>query len=356
MFAKSHITVQELNDLAKQIFAKAGFTPEESDVLADEIVEAQCRGLSSHGASLIIDVVQHFTTIEPSGPIEVVKETSSSAFIRGNGNVGSIVSVRAMDLAMKKAEDSGFGIVGTSNITPFLIGSYNPLRAARKGLIGINWTATAGPGEVAPWGGRDHFLSIDPVSIALPTAADPIVLDMTWIASGGAPHLTIPAYKELGKKLPEGWALDTDGNPTTDPDEALESGVILPFGGPRGSGMMIMLHLLAQGLVGETRENTSGEYTIEGAMTTTIFVAARPDAFVSSEEFARVVSLHAATVTNSRPAPGFDEVLLPGQRGDKSRAIALAKGFPIRESVLLDKDSKEPYIPRDVYERLLELV
>lgn len=356
MIMKTHMTVEELNELAQRIFDKFGFSEEEGEVMTEEIVEAQCRGLASHGASLIIDVVEHFRKLPPSGPIEIVKDGPSTAYIRGNGNIGSIVSKRAMDMAMEKAEATGFGLVASSNITPFLIGSYNPLRAAKRGLIGVNWTATAGPGEVAPHGSMDHFLSVDPISIAVPTANEPIVLDMTWIAAGGAPHLTLAAYQKLGTPLPSDWALDKDGKPTTDATTAIESGTILPIGGARGSGFMIMLHLLAQALVGEQRENETGEYTIEGAMTTTIHVAAKPDVFVSRELFLNTLSLHAATITKARPRPGFKEVLLPGQRGDKARRVSLEKGFPILDVVLQDKDTEEPYIPRHVYDRLMGML
>ena len=208
---------------------------------------------------------------------------------------------------------------------------------------------------MAPYGSKDAFLPVDPISIAMPTAEQPIVLDMTWISAGGAPHISIPSYKERGLPLPEGWAIDKDGNPTTDPDKAIDSNAILPFGGQRGSGFMIMLHLLAQGLVGELRENVTGGYTVEGAMTTTIYIAARPDAFVSNDLFKSTVSHHGATINNANPRPGFDEVLLPGQRGDRSREIAIKNGFSIRDSLILDKDSREPYIPRDAYEHLLTL-
>lgn len=351
----SHLTVKELRSLVFRAFTKNGFDEEEAEAMTEEIVESQCRGLASHGPMLVPYIIEAFPEVEKTGPIEVVKETASTALVQGNGNNGSLVCLRSMDIAIEKSKKTGFGIVASSNVTPFLVAATNPLRAANEGLIGVNWTATAAPGEVAPYGSKDPFMTVDPICIALPTSKSPIVLDMTWIESGGAPHIALQSFKDRGLALPDGWALDKEGNPTNDPDKAIESYTVLPIGGVRGSGFMVMLHLLAQGLVGELRENKHGGeniYAMEEAMTTTIYIAARPGVFVSDDVFKSTVSLHGDTINRASPRPGFDEVLLPGQRGDRSREIAFEKGFPIRDVVLVDKDSKEPYLTREVYEML----
>ena len=132
MSNESHITVEELRDLTLRVFARAGFGEEESEAMTEEIVEAQCRGLTSHGVALIPYVVEYFPEVKSTGPIEVVSETASTAFIQGNGNNGSVVSRRSMDMAIEKAGKTGFGIVASSNVSPFMVAATNPLRAAKK--------------------------------------------------------------------------------------------------------------------------------------------------------------------------------------------------------------------------------
>ena len=152
---------------------------------------------------------------------------------------------------MQKAEASGIGLVGVSNHAPFLLGSYNPVRAAEKGFIAIHWTGTRGEPLVVPAGGADPILPVGPISIAIPSEdGEPIVLDMAWAAASGAPQMAIPYYEQIGKPLPEGWAVTKEGLPTTNPKEALE-GAILAIGGAKGAGMLAVLDIMARGLLGE---------------------------------------------------------------------------------------------------------
>ena len=309
------MSVEEFTDLCRQIFRQHGFNEEETDACTEEIVTAQCRGYISHGAALMPLILE--SKKELPGPIEIVKETPILAYMIGNSNVGPVVARRAMDIAIEKAKKNQIGVVGVNNKFPFILAGYNPSRAAKQGLIGINWLAVSP--RVAPWGSADPIIGTNPIGIAIPSNDGPIVLDM---ATSDIPVIEVIRRKKLGLKIPEGVAISRDGTPTTDPGEALE-GALLPFGGHKGSGLGIMVQLLGGVFVGG-RAGSS----IPGNLGM-VFVAMQCDLFVPKEKFLTDVSTFIWEVRSSRVRPGFERVFLPGERGDREVLRAKHEGIEI---------------------------
>lgn len=314
------MSMQEFANLCRMIFRKHGFNDEETAVCTEEIVEAQCRGRVSHGAAIIPEILEWKRDI-PLGPVEIIKETPTSAFIQGNNNMGPVVAKKGMDLAIEKAESNGIGIVGVNNKFPFILAGYNPRRAALKGLVGTNWSVAFS--KVAPWGSSDRILGTNPLSVAIPTGNGPIVLDMATTKIAAA---EIRRCNKLGIEISEDVAISTEGLPTTDPKEALE-GAMLPFGSYKGSGLAIIIELLGGALVGaKVGRSVSGNRGM-------VFLALRTDLFVTKEKFLKDVSRFVADVKNSRVRPGFKEVLLPGERADRLLAQAKNEGIEIEEKI-----------------------
>ncbi len=314
------MSVEEFEDLCRTIFRNHGFTDEEIVVCTEEIVEAQCRGRASHGAAIIPEVVEWKKEI-PTGPIEVIRETPISAYVLGNNNMGPVVCKQAMDIAIKKAEATGIAIVGVNNKFPFILTGYNTRRATAKGLIGISWSVAFS--KVAPFGSADAILGTNPLSIAIPKQNGSVVLDMAMTKVAAA---EIRRCNKLGIPIPEGVAISKEGSPTTDPKEALQ-GAMLPFGDYKGSGLAIMIELLGGAFVGaKTGRVVPGNRGM-------VFVALRPDLFVSKEQFFNDVSRFISDIKNSRVRQGFKEVLLPGEKGDRLLEQAKKEGVEIEDKI-----------------------
>lgn len=313
-------TVEEFAQLCRSILERHAFTKEEADVCTEEIVDAQSRGHISHGASIIPEVIE-WKKVAPKGPIEIRKETPVSAFVLGNNNIGPLVAKRAMDIAIEKAIRNGVGIVGVNNKTPFMLAGYNPRRAAEKGLIGINWSVAFS--KVAPWGSADPIIGTNPLGIAVPASDRVVVLDM---AITEIPAAEIRRSFKLDLPLPSGVAITKDGVITTDPREALE-GSMLPFGKHKGSGLGIMIELLGGPFVGaKAGKSILGERGM-------VFLAMKTDLFVEKDQFLSSVDSFVREVKASRPRKGFEEVMLPGEHGDKMKDEALVDGLEIEQVV-----------------------
>ena len=292
------ISIEEFAELCRKIFRNHGFSEEETKVCAEEIVKAQCRGRLSHGAAIIPEVLEWKK--EKTGSIEIVRESPISAYIIGNNNMGPVVAKRAMDIAIEKAKKNHIGIVGVENKFPFILAGYNPRRAAKQGLIGINWSVAFS--KVAPWGSSDPIIGTNPISIAIPSNDFPIVLDMAITEVAAA---EIRRCKKLGLKIPKGVAISKEGKPTTDPQEAIE-GAMLPFGGYKGSGLGIIIELLGGALVGaKVGKTVPGNRGM-------VFIAIQCDLFVSKEKFLDDVSKFIYEVKNSRKRDCFKHLFLPG--------------------------------------------
>jgi len=313
---------------------------------AEELADAQSRGINTHGAEILMLYLEYLQE-GIKGPILVTKDTSVSAFVEGNNNAGPAVARLAMDIAVEKAKVSGIAIVGANNRGPYCCAGFNPRRAARQGLIGINFSV-GGYIDFPAYGGMDPVMASNPIGIGIPTRDGPVVLDMSFSSLGGGSGTRngVRIAREAGFDLPEGVALNKEGLPTTNPKEVLE-GIVTLFGGHKGAGLSLMLDLIGRPLLGGKID--SGNPRIR-SMT---FIALRPDLFVPREQFLEDVSQLIDNVRNSRPRPGFSKVTLPGDTGNKFLAESMRNGIPIVDRPRQDKTM--PAIERRVYEELKRL-
>lgn len=294
------LEVDRFREVCEDIFLSHGFDKREAETTADEIVDAEMRGIKSHGASIVPEIVGWGET--ESGDIEVEREESACAFIRGNGSIGPVVAEKAMDMAIEKAGQNGIGVVGVNNEYPFITAGYNPRRAAEEGFIGINWSAASS--KVALYGSSEGIIGTNPIGIGVPADEFPLVLDMAVTETAAA---DIRRAKKLGEQIPGGVAIDDEGDVTRDPGEAIE-GAMLPFGGYKGSGLGVMIELLGGAWVGgKTGRDIDGNRGM-------VFMAMKPGLFISKDDFMERVSSFVSEVKQSDTRPGFDQVLLPGEK------------------------------------------
>ncbi|HSP26455.1 MAG TPA: Ldh family oxidoreductase, partial [Saliniramus sp.] len=202
------------------IFSAWGLPPDQADVTAETLARADLLGIDSHGITLIPFYADLIASgkIVPNADIKVARSFGATAVIDGGGGFGEAPAVRAMDLAIEKAEVFGIGAVGVRNSNHYGAAGVYALQAAAKGFIGLSMTAVYNP-SIVPTFGREPRMGTNPIGLAAPARNNrPFLLDMatSTIAIG---KLKL-AFRE-GKTLPDGWALDKEGRPQNDAEQAL---------------------------------------------------------------------------------------------------------------------------------------
>ena len=304
---------ERLRKIAARLLEGAGANGEEAAIISRHSIGANLAGHDSHGIIQIptyIDRMQRGHIVSEA-PFEIVRDSPTTAVVDGNWGFGYVVSERAMGMAIEKAKQNMVGVVTVSHQSHVgRVGDY-PIMAANAGMIGI-MTADSGRSakSVVPFGGREPRLGTNPICIAMPSNLEgPLFLDMATSAVAGG-KVALAAAR--GLPIPEGWIVDKDGNPTTDPNAMQQGGAGLPVGGDQGHkgyGLSVMVEIFSGILTGlGFGHDPSGRHN-DGCFMAVFNV----EAFRPLEEFKREVTDFAQYLKNSQPAAGFDEVYYPGE-------------------------------------------
>ena len=312
------------------VLERCGVEAGDADAVATVLIDANLRGVDTHGVALLPLYARRLRSgaIDARPSIQVVRETASFALIDGGNGLGQLAAVRAMQLALRKAGETGAAIVGVRNSNHFGAAAHYAMMGPADGKIGLAMTVGAG-NCMAPWGGVDNLLSNNPLAIAVPAGEEVSpVLDMaTSVVARGK---VIAAAKE-GRPVPAEWALDAAGRPTTDPHAALE-GVLLPIGGYKGYGLTVMIGLLAGALTGAALDRQVRpflEETIAPANGGHLFGAIDVGAAGPLEEFCARVDAHVRTIRESRRAPGVERIYVPGEIEHLTARERRLNGIPL---------------------------
>ncbi len=278
----------ELLAVTTAIFSACGMSGADAALVAETLVHSDRRGVHSHGVIRIPDYVRKLTVdgVDPRGVPSVVSRNGGAIVIEGNNSMGQIGGTFAMDQAIDAAREQGiaFAALRGSNHCGAL--DWYTLRATRARMCGFAGT-NALP-TMAPWGGVDKIVGINPISIALPGGKNgPFVLDFAF---GATAHGKIRVYHQKGADIPEGWAFDKEGNPTTKTALALE-GLIQPIGAHKGVALGMAIGMLSSLLSGAAYGTASGNM-VDGAKVGVdgqFFMAINIAAFTSTSEFAERV-------------------------------------------------------------------
>jgi len=300
-----------LLDVVTRVFAGCGMDEADSGLLAETLVSSDMRGVHSHGVLRVPDYVGKLTGegVDPAGRPRVVSRRGGALRVDGGNSMGQIGGTLAMDAAIDAARETGiaFAALGNSNHCGAM--DWYTMRATRAGMIGLAGT-NAIP-TMAPLGGTDRIVGINPLSAALPGDGPPFVLDLSF---GATAHGKIRVHAQKGAPIPEGWAQDAEGNPTTDAEVAL-SGLIQPIGGHKGVALGMMVGMLSSFLSDAGYGIESGNMK-EGAFPGRdgqFFIAIDIAAFVEPAEFRRRVDAAAAQIRGSTRRAGVDRLLVPGE-------------------------------------------
>lgn len=298
---------------AAAVLRDRGIDDDDAALTAEVLVSADACGKHSHGLRRLPRFVRGIDHGNVSRDADVVVDERGHgvALVDGGSRLGPVVATAALTEATRQADQFGVGTVGVHDGNHLGMLGYYTDRARREGYVALAMTNTEP--AMPPHGGSEPILGTNPIAIGFPT--DPAFnLDMSTSSISRGEVL---GARERGERLPEGIALDADGEPTTDPAAALD-GVILPVAGAKGSGLAIAVEVLAGGLVGAAMgRDVTGTYRTEQPCTKgDLFVVVDPDAFV--ERFVDRVQAFLADLTASQSAAGVDTVRLPGERSSAS--------------------------------------
>src|SRR5690606_16176334 len=246
---------EALQAIVRAIFERCGMAEADAAIVADQLVKADLRGIHSHGVMRVPLYVGKLTRggVDPRGRPQVTKDASAALVIDGGNSMGQVAGVFAMRQAIERARTTNVAVaaVGGSNHCGAM--EYYVRMAVEADMIGIA-TTNALP-TMAPWGGIDKLVGLNPIGIGIPAGEEvPFVLDFAF---GATAHGRMQVYKQKGIPIPDGWAFDREGRPTTDVDEALE-GLVQPIGMYKGIGLAMAAGILSTLLSGAGYGTESG--------------------------------------------------------------------------------------------------
>jgi LDH2 family malate/lactate/ureidoglycolate dehydrogenase len=333
MHPELRLSSEKLLDFAAAVFAAHGVPLEEARRAADTLVQADLWGHQSHGVMRLSWYVARLRSgvMRAAAETRTVVDAGALAVIDGRDSMGQVLAARAADEAVQRAKAHGVGVVAMRNSNHFGTAMYYTLRAARAGCIGFLST-NASP-AMAPWGGRGKAVGNNPWSIAAPAGERaPMVLDIanTIVARG-----KIYLARQKGQKIPLGWAIDNEGEPTDDPIAAL-SGIILPMAEHKGYGVAVMMDVLSGVLTGSGfGTGVHGPYqSVHKSGAGHLMIALDIAAFQPLAEFEARMGRLIAELKSVPLAKGATEILYPGEPEARHELDNRARGLWLAEETL----------------------
>ena len=331
------VPADELRALTQAILRTTDLAPEHAGIIADALVTSELRNLQGQGQGVrrvraYVDRVQQ-RHVNPHATFDIVKESPALALIDAHNAPGTVVAAKAMQLAIAKAKTCGVGMALVRHSTHFGSASYSASQALRNGCIGVSMT-NAGP-EMAPWGGIDGVVGTNPWAVAIPTGDSdsdmPIILDMALTTAGKG---MMRWLLRDGKKMPLNWAITADGRSTDNPAEAMD-GTLLPMGGYKGYGLSLVTDVLT-GVLGGGGYGTIPYRDPAQQEVAHQFIAYDIDWFLDRTTFYAHLHDFMRMVKASRPRPGVQEILLPGELEWRRQQEKLRSGVPLDPEVYAD--------------------
>jgi LDH2 family malate/lactate/ureidoglycolate dehydrogenase len=325
------IPLAELERFITDVLCTHNLARNEAEVVAKAMADADLRGVYTHGVAQLPGYVEQLRSggFNPRPNIQVVTETASTALVEGDGGMGHLVGVRAMEVAISKARQTGTAWVGVRGSRHWGAAAYYATRALKDDMIGLALTVGAGNCMV-PWGGLDVLVGNNPFAIAVPGDKEPpVVLDMaTSVMARG--KVAIAAKNK--EPIPPGWALDKDGKPTTDAVAAYE-GSMLPIGGYKGYGLSVMIALLTGGLTGGAIGSELKGFFDLPCNNAHLLGAIRIDCFMPVAQFRARVDGYVRELKRSRKAEGISRIYVPGEIEYETVQRQLREGITLRPVV-----------------------
>ncbi len=317
----------------RSVFAACGMSHEDAATVADSLVDADLRGIHSHGVLRVPDYIYKLRDggVDPGGRPSVASEDGGAIVVDGGNAMGQVVARYAMEQAIRAARDVHVAIAAARGSNHCGALDRWALMAVEEGQIGI--AATNALPTMAPWGGVDKIVGINPLAIAVPGGRrPPLVMDFAF---GATAHGKIRVYAQKGEAIPDHWAFDAEGRATTDPHAAME-GLIQPIGGHKGVVLGIMTGVLSAALSGASYGTELGNM-VDGPRAGAdghFFMAIDVEAFRPLLDFRAEIDRISDEILESRRKEGVERLFTPGLIEHEISERYREEGIPLNEETL----------------------
>ena len=323
----SHV---RLEAFIARAFVACGMSDTDAGIAAELMARADLMGQDGHGVFRLPMYIHRIRDggMNVSPNFRYVDDRAATALIDGDNGLGHLVMRHATDIAIRKARQTGVAWVGARHSNHAGPASLYAMMPLAHDMIGL-YIAVGSANHLPPWGGTEMLLSTNPIAVAVPAAkVPPIVLDMaTTVAAYGK----VKTAAQRGETMPEGWMIDRNGEPLTDPTRAAE-GFLLPIGGPKGYGLALIFGILAGTLNGAAFGRDVVDFNADSATVTNtghLILALDIKAFTDPDQFKIGIDEVHAEMKSSPRLPGVDEIRLPGERLHRVTAERRANGIPL---------------------------
>ncbi len=337
---------ERLVEFSSRVFVHFGVPSADAQLAAEVLSASDLRGIESHGVARLHTYFEMLTLgrINPRPQIKVVRESPSTATVDGDNGLGLVVGPKANEIGMEKAAQVGTGWVSVANTNHFGIAGYYVLRALERDMIG--WAMTNSTKLVAPLWGAERMLGTNPIAIAFPAATyPPIVIDL---ATSACAYGKVEMARRRGEQVPQGWIIDRQGTHSSEPDDMINGGALLPLGsyremgGHKGYCLAAMVDILCCVLSGANWGPFAPPFALRQEIPTRsvgkgighFFGAMRIDAFIDVDEFKRQIDEWIDVFRGTRPQPGSPGVLIPGDPEYQATQERSVQGIPLIEPVI----------------------
>lgn len=319
-----------LSQYVASIFEAAGTPKEGARLVADSLVQSNLVGHDSHG---VVRVMQYLDTIskgemDPAIEPVIVHETPTITMVDARRGFGQVAAHYAMTVTMEKARTQGLAATGLQNCNHVgRLGEWVEM-ATSQNMIGLAFCNGGRPGGlVAPFGGASRLLGTNPIAAAAPVPGRaPFLLDF---ATSNVAEGKVRIARNKGQTIPEGWILDSQGHSSINPEDLYNGGMLLPAAAHKGYGLSLLVEFMGGLLTGEGAPAMPGYALMSNGV---LFIVLSIEAFRPVEEFLQDSAILCEQVKAAKPAPGFQEVLLPGEPEHRNAERRQAEGITIDET------------------------
>ncbi len=337
----ARVQLSRLIEFCAAVFEKAGMPEKDAYAAAKALCTSDYRGVHSQGVMRMPLYAKRVTAgmVNRRPEIKVIRRPPSITIVDGDGGMGEVVCTKAMEVAIQGANETGVSAVAVTNSNHIGSAAYYAMMALEHDQIGIILTSPTAK-LIAPWGGLAPLLDNAPFAVAIPAGEEcPVVLDMaTSVVSRGQ----IILAAERNESIPEGWAMDRDGNPTTDAHEAAFGGLLMPVGGYKGYGLAVVIEALSGLLTGsdvldQDRSDIYGEFERRQRVGQFI-VCLRIADFIDVEEFKSKLDARIRELRDSKRMKGVERIFVPGEKeflaARESERLGVAVEYNVAEKLV----------------------
>lgn len=339
---------ETLKDFSAKVFMHFGVPQKDAQTASEVLSLSDIRGIDSHGVARLHTYFEMLTLkrINPKPNVRIIREHKSVCTVDGDNGLGLVVGPKANEIAMDKAAQFGSGMVSVCNTNHYGIASYYSLEAIKRDMIG--WSMTNTTKLVAPLWGAERMLGTNPISIAFPGLKNPpIVIDL---ATSAAAYGKIEIAKRKKAPVPKGWIVDKEGTMSTNPDDMINGGAILPLGsdrelgGHKGYALSAMVDILTAVLSGANWGPFAPPFALRQEIPSRsvgkgighFFGVMEIAGFMEVNEFKTRIDEWIEVFRNTKPAKGTSGVLIPGDPEHHEEAIRSKEGIPLLPAVIED--------------------